>query len=380
MSDLANGTQRRPKVLLGLTGTVSTRLAKKIVEEYINSGFEVGIVMTESAKNFITREDLIGTGHIGIFTDKDEWPMDDKGNNIIWNKGDPIAHIDLREMYSAYVIICSANTLAKISNGICDNLVTSLARAWLPYKPFLIAPAMNTAMWEHPLTNTHLDLFKSFSKNNRVIDPQSKMLACGTFGMGALAEISEIVNRTRVALLWKFPLSKCYGIPVNPHPGSFGYERKGSRHTGIDLYTDLDSSVYAVEDGIIVGSEHFTGEWDNSPWWNNTDCILIKGASGVICYGEIEVVPHMYPGTLINKGELLGKVMRVIKEGRDHYEITGWRPTMLHLELYNYNVLKASHGFECDILNDPTRYIIESNYKPNLNNLEVSYDKYDPNK
>jgi murein DD-endopeptidase MepM/ murein hydrolase activator NlpD len=117
---------------------------------------------------------------------------------------------------------------------------------------------------------------------------------------------------------------------INPHPGSFGYARKGSRHTGVDLYTDLGAEVRAVESGVVVGIEHFTGEWDASPWWNNTDCVMVKGISGVINYGEI--LPLVHIGEKISEGNLIGKVMRVIKEGRDHYEITGWRPTMLHLE------------------------------------------------
>ena len=175
---------------------------------------------------------------------------------------------------------------------------------------------------------------------------------------------------------WLFPLRTCYGIPVSPHPGSFAYPRKGSKHTGVDLYTDLGEPVYAVEDGLVVGIEHFTGEWDASPWWNNTDCVLVKGPSGVVNYGEIKPEAYIRSGFKIHKGDQIGTVLRVIKEGRDHYEITGWRPTMLHLELYPEWVKKASHGFEEDILKDATPFLIESEGSDSVK--MVSYSGYTP--
>jgi len=364
----------KQKILLGVTGTVATSLTRKIVEGFIEKGFDVGLVFTEKAKSFIDYSDLIGTGHSGIFDDSNEWPTNNNGEPMIWEKGNPIAHIDLREMYSAYVVICSANTLAKIANGICDNLVTSIARAWPTYKPFIIAPAMNTTMWEHSTTEKHLKEFEYFSKNNKIVFPAVKKLACGTMGIGALANIEKIVSVTESSLVWKFPIRNCYGLPINPHPGAFGFSRKDSRHTGVDIYTDLDEPVYAVEEGTIVGIEHFTGDWDNSPWWNNTDCVLIKGATGVVLYGEISVDEYWVRGSRIQAGEYLGKVMRVIKEGRDHYEITGWRPTMLHMELYPHDTLFASHGFEEHLLNDPTPFLLKNN---GWNNPKtVTYDSY----
>jgi phosphopantothenoylcysteine decarboxylase len=98
----------------------------------------------------------------------------------------------------------SANTLAKIANGICDNLLvflyvfnikTCILRAWDRTKPIIMCPAMNTHMYDHPITAVHLNTIKSFNYEKCVIlGPISKKLACGDVGMGAMAEVSDIVK------------------------------------------------------------------------------------------------------------------------------------------------------------------------------------------
>lgn len=88
----------------------------------------------------------------------------------------------------------SANMLAKLAAGMADNLLTCVARAWelRSGNPLLIAPAMNTHMWNHPLTVTHLQLLHSIGV--RVVPPVSKVLACGDQGTGAMAPVDETVR------------------------------------------------------------------------------------------------------------------------------------------------------------------------------------------
>ncbi|XP_067829747.1 phosphopantothenoylcysteine decarboxylase isoform X5 [Heptranchias perlo] len=76
---------------------------------------------------------------------------------------DPVLHIDLRR-WAALMLIAplDANTLGKIASGICDNLLTCVVRAWDRKRPLLFCPAMNTAMWEHPITATQIQTLKSF--------------------------------------------------------------------------------------------------------------------------------------------------------------------------------------------------------------------------
>lgn len=133
---------------------------------------------------------------------KDEWNG--------WNRlGDPVLHIDLRDWADIFLIApLSAHTLAKLAHGFCDDTLSCVARAWdfgyhatRPAKPLVIAPAMNTAMWQHPLTLQQIQTIQSFVPNRtcngksaiRVIEPTSKMLACGEIGMGALASVDSIV-------------------------------------------------------------------------------------------------------------------------------------------------------------------------------------------
>jgi len=153
-----------------------------------------------------------------------------------WQKlGDPVLHIDLRDWADLLLVApLSAHTLAKISNGLCDDTLSCVIRAWdyghgsRPGKTLLLAPAMNTAMWGHPLTQSQLQTVQGFWNNSRqlsstslsssvqsssspliytedeiinsnkstvsIISPQVKQLACGEIGNGALASVDEILK------------------------------------------------------------------------------------------------------------------------------------------------------------------------------------------
>jgi phosphopantothenoylcysteine decarboxylase len=147
--------------------------------------------------------------------DADEWPRRQQGER--YQRDDPVLHIELRRWAELLVIApLDANTLAKLVSGLCDNCLTCIWRAWDPNRPILLAPAMNTFMWEHPLTRRHfrqlgmdygtsaplaeadLDAVIAWLNQHcprlRVIPPQSKRLACGDVGMGAMAEVAEIVT------------------------------------------------------------------------------------------------------------------------------------------------------------------------------------------
>jgi hypothetical protein len=127
--------------------------------------------------------------------------------------------------------------------------------------------------------------------------------------------------------------------PLNTPPvlpdgaGDFGTARSTDIHTGVDLYCPLGSEVRAIEDGVIVGIEAFTGAWvpgtDASPWWNDTAAILVRGPSGIIVYGEVEPPPS--PADLIGRkvtaGEFIGRVRPVLRTFK------GRPMVMLHLEL-----------------------------------------------
>ena len=181
-------------ILHGLTGSVASRVVNKFEESYRND--VVKFVLTKSAQNFNPPyysiwkpEDKSSyiPEHLKWekFEDKDEW--------IVYSDMDNVLHIDLVKWADSLLIApCSANTLAKIANGICDNLLTCITRAWDFNKPFVIAPAMNTKMWNHPITQEHISKIKSWGI--LVVEPVEKTLFCGDVGMGAMADITNIIK------------------------------------------------------------------------------------------------------------------------------------------------------------------------------------------
>lgn len=106
-------------------------------------------------------------------------------------------HIDLRNWADMLLVApLSAHSLAKFRHGMCDDILSSVVRAWDFEKPIILAPAMNTAMWDHVLTREQLTTIQSFAphpENVVVIDPMVKTLACGDVGKGALAPVDEIM-------------------------------------------------------------------------------------------------------------------------------------------------------------------------------------------
>lgn len=163
---------------------------------------------------------------------------------------------------------------------------------------------------------------------------------------------------------WQFPLSDWKGmIPLRDHPGSFGAFRSHDRHTGVDLYTDVLSPVYAVESGVVVEIEDFTGPNAGSPWWLPTKSIMIEGSSGVVCYGEVEPV-DIKKGDVVLVGQLIAHVIPVLQEGKERQDIPGHSRFMLHLELYETGTRQAVWWKLGDLkpenLLDPTQKLIEA--------------------
>jgi phosphopantothenoylcysteine decarboxylase len=138
-------------VLLGLSGSVACVKAAQLVEA-LSAFADVRVVATPAALRFLA-DATSSPGVLAgapLYTDAAEWAA--------WRSiGDPVLHIALRRWADALLIApLSANSLAKVAAGLCDNLLTCVVRAWDFSKPLLVAPAMNTAMWASPFTARHL--------------------------------------------------------------------------------------------------------------------------------------------------------------------------------------------------------------------------------
>uniref|UniRef100_A0A3B4H8R4 Phosphopantothenoylcysteine decarboxylase n=1 Tax=Pundamilia nyererei TaxID=303518 RepID=A0A3B4H8R4_9CICH len=170
-------------VLVGVTGSVAALKLPLLVSQLLDlSGVDVRVVTTEHAKHFYNSAEV----SVKIYSDEDEWEL--------WKqRSDPVLHIELRRWEDLLVIApLDANSLGKIASGICDNLLTCVVRAWDTSRPLLFCPAMNTAMWLHPITAQQVSRLKEFGYVE--IPCVAKKLVCGDEGKGAMAEVSTIVS------------------------------------------------------------------------------------------------------------------------------------------------------------------------------------------
>ena len=174
-------------MILGVTGSVATIKTAEIIQGLKSSidNIEIILIPTSKALHFLPKN-LKELGAKQVHCDQDEWDS--------WqDRGDPVLHIELRKWADLLVIApLDANTLAKLSNGLADNLLTCVARAWDFKKPCLFAPAMNTLMWEHPVTNDQVERLKKWGYVE--IPCIEKVLMCKDKGKGAMAEPQTIVN------------------------------------------------------------------------------------------------------------------------------------------------------------------------------------------
>lgn len=119
-------------------------------------------------------------------------------------------------------------------------------------------------------------------------------------------------------------------LPTEGSVGSFAHKRSYYYHPGVDLYCGEGQEIVAVEDGIVVNVEIFTGPSADptSPWWNETWGVLVEGASGVLGYCELKPMFYIKQGLKLKSGDLIGHVIPVLKRDK------GNGTTMLHFELY----------------------------------------------
>ena len=174
------------KILLGVCGSISIYKSLELIRLYIKSGAEVRVVMSESAKKFITplTFETISMNKV-LHADSESWDGD-------------LNHIKIGTWADLFVIApASANTIAKLSNGIADNLLLQTALAY-PHEK-LLCPSANTHMMASPIIQNAM---KALTTANYVImNTQTKLLACNTEGDGALAEIEDIFFHTAQMLL-----------------------------------------------------------------------------------------------------------------------------------------------------------------------------------
>jgi len=167
-------------IILGVCGSIAAYKSAVLVRLLVKAGANVKVILTSDGANFITPLTLATLSKNPVYT---QYFEEETG---VWSN-----HVELG-LWADYVLIAplSANTLAKMASGLCDNLLTAV---YLSAKcPVVVAPAMDLDMWKHESTKQNIEKISSYG--NLVIEPKDGELASGLVGQGRLAEPEEIVD------------------------------------------------------------------------------------------------------------------------------------------------------------------------------------------
>ena len=168
-------------VIVGVTGGIAAYKSCEIVSRFKRLGYDVRVVMTKNAAEFVTSLTFESLSKNKVVTDTFEK-----------NREFEIEHISYAELASAFVIApATANFIGKLASGICDDMLTTTVTATV--KPVFICPAMNVNMYLNPVTQANIEKLKKTGYH--FIGPDSGMLACGVTGPGRMSEPAEIVSQ-----------------------------------------------------------------------------------------------------------------------------------------------------------------------------------------
>ena len=174
------------KVLLGITGCIAAYKAPELLRQLQKRGCEIHVVMTENAQNFVTATTLAALSRNHVFTGMFSPPDSASGLDVA------IDHIRLAHSADLLLVApATANTLAKFAHGIADDFLSTLYLA--TRAPVVVAPAMNSDMWQHPAVQTNLRQLVSLGVS--IVEPEEGYLAEGIIGKGRLAALETIVER-----------------------------------------------------------------------------------------------------------------------------------------------------------------------------------------
>jgi phosphopantothenoylcysteine decarboxylase/phosphopantothenate--cysteine ligase len=170
------------KILLGVSGGIAAYKACDIVSSLTKEEIDVHCVLTKSAEQFVSPLTFKTLSRNQVLSDQFDYDL-----------LEPL-HIEILKNTDLILLApATANLISKLANGICDDLLTTLLTAY--EGKVLLAPAMNTVMWNNPILQKNLDRLVN-EMNYTVIEPQEGELACRAIGVGKLASVEEIVAKT----------------------------------------------------------------------------------------------------------------------------------------------------------------------------------------
>ena len=168
-------------VVLAVTASIAAYKACEVIRALQKKQIDVTVIMTEASKKFITPLSLASLSgrrvYSDMFADSSDWEME---------------HISLAQKADLFLVApATANIIGKMAHGIADDLVSCVALT--TKAPIVIAPAMNTAMYQNKIVQENIEKLKA--RGIKFIDPIKGKLACGTTGEGHLAEVDTIVKK-----------------------------------------------------------------------------------------------------------------------------------------------------------------------------------------
>ena len=186
-----NNLLKNRKIGVAVTGSIAIYKTLELIRLFVKAGAEVRVVISAPAQKFITALTFEAiSGHTVLTDENESWAqeVENKSHN----------HIGLAKWAETFVVApASANTIAKLANGIADNLLTQTLLAHRGAK--ILAPSANSAMLDHPITKANLKMLGICEYE--ILEPSVKVLVCGDEGKGAMAEINDIFWATARALL-----------------------------------------------------------------------------------------------------------------------------------------------------------------------------------
>jgi len=221
-------------ILLGVTGSVAAYKSPLLVRELIKLGANVKVVMTESAKEFVSELILSNLSRNDVISDMFDKKVQTSG---AW-------HIKYAHECDLMIIApCSVNTLSKIAHSICNNSLVTLAIALEPTIPLLIAPAMDSTMWLNPATQRNINLL--IQDGAIIIPPEEGELSSGLIGPGRLPEINVLIEEIIKAL--NQPKKNRFEIKNYKQPISNSNDKEKLNKNLQDL---IDSPIEPIEKSI----------------------------------------------------------------------------------------------------------------------------------
>ncbi|WP_461788329.1 bifunctional phosphopantothenoylcysteine decarboxylase/phosphopantothenate--cysteine ligase CoaBC [Pedobacter sp.] len=229
----------RKNILLGVCGSIAAYKSALLVRLLVKAGANVKVILTADAANFITPLTLATLSKNPVYTQYFE------AETGVWSN-----HVELG-LWADYMLIApaSANTIGKMANGLCDNLLTA---AYLSAKcPVLFAPAMDLDMWQHESTQENISRLQQFG--NIMIEPGTGELASGLHGQGRMAEPEEIIAFLEIEIVKHLPLlNKKVMVTAGPTYEAIDPVRFIGNHSSGKMGFAIAEQLYAMGAEVIL--------------------------------------------------------------------------------------------------------------------------------